>query len=95
MHALTNSSQVGVNRRPNPNAAHSEALADGKLQVQQWDPLQDKQDKKRDHKSPWGHTNLRSDNWRHRRNVCEHIDTPYTIGILYVCITMRVVPGQG
>lgn len=53
--ALTNSRQVCVNCSPNPYTALSKALPDGKLQVQQWDSLQDERDKKRDHKSPLGH----------------------------------------
>lgn len=77
MHALTDSSQVGVNCRPDPQTALSKALADGKLQVQQWDTLQDKQDKKRDHKSTWGHTKLNLDKWKDKRDAdlvyCNHM----------------------
>lgn len=51
---LTNSCQVCVNCSPNYTALFG-ALPDGKLQVQQWDSLQDEKDKKRDHKSTWGH----------------------------------------
>lgn len=56
MHGLTNTSQVRVNRSPNSHTAFPEALANGKLEVQQRDPLQHEQDKKGDHKSSWGHT---------------------------------------
>lgn len=53
MHKLTNTSKVRVNGRPNSHTALPEALANGELQVQQWDTLQHEQDKKRDHKSSW------------------------------------------
>ena len=51
--SLTNARQIGMDRRPHPQTAPSQALANCKLQIEERDSLHDQQDEERDHKRSW------------------------------------------
>lgn len=49
----TDSAQVGGDDLPHPDAASAQALADGKLDVEEWDPLEGQGDEVWDEEGPY------------------------------------------